>query len=62
MDHDICEVNRDACELSFEELEQVSGGDVLNKVIDATEKGSREGSRRFCRLVVRLTEKVAGIE
>jgi bacteriocin-like protein len=26
MNHDIGEVNHEACELSFEELEQVSGG------------------------------------
>jgi bacteriocin-like protein len=31
MDHDICE-------LSFDELEQVSGGDLLNRAIDAAEK------------------------
>jgi hypothetical protein len=40
MDHDICEVNRDAWEMSFEELEQVSGGDLLNMVISAGEKAA----------------------
>jgi bacteriocin-like protein len=31
-------MDNDICELSVEELEQVSGGDMLNMAIDAAEK------------------------
>jgi bacteriocin-like protein len=31
-------MNNDICELSLEELEQVSGGDILNMAIDVAEK------------------------
>lgn len=32
---DMTELNNEACELSFDELEQVSGGAILDRIVDA---------------------------
>jgi bacteriocin-like protein len=29
------ELNHDACELTFDELEQVSGGNIINRIVEA---------------------------
>jgi bacteriocin-like protein len=42
-------MNSEICELSVEELEQVSGGDMLNMAIDAAEKYMAGVTRRCVR-------------
>lgn len=32
---DMSELNNETCELSFDELEQVSGGSIINRIVDA---------------------------
>jgi hypothetical protein len=44
-------MNNDICELSLEELEQASGGDMLNMAIDAAEKSMQALGARLVEAV-----------